>query len=63
MASNLAKCRSELAGYREYIGRLKLEAEFDYIYKSNIDYFIRKPSLQSEYLTTAGTMSFVNIIK
>jgi CotS family spore coat protein len=40
-----AKCRDELTGYREYIDRLKLKAEFDYIYKSNIDYFIREAEL------------------
>ncbi|HYE83802.1 MAG TPA: CotS family spore coat protein [Clostridia bacterium] len=36
---SFAKCRDELEGCKEYIDKMKLKAEFDYIYRSNIDHF------------------------
>ncbi|MHB1391805.1 MAG: CotS family spore coat protein [Clostridia bacterium] len=34
-----SKCRDELGKFKEYIDKLKLKAEFDYTYRSSIDYF------------------------
>ncbi len=33
------KCRDELGKFKEYIDKIKLKAEFDYTYRSSIDYF------------------------
>ena len=33
------KCRNEIEKFKEFIDRLKLKAEFDYTYKSSIDFF------------------------
>lgn len=39
------KCRDEIRKFKESIDKLKLKAEFDYTYKSSIDFFI----IEAEY--------------
>jgi CotS family spore coat protein len=39
------KCRDQLAEFRETIDKLKLKSEFDYTYRSSIDYFYNQAEL------------------
>lgn len=39
------KCRDELIKFKDCIDNLKLKAEFDYTYRSNIDYFKKEAEL------------------
>lgn len=48
------KCRNELDKFKECIDKLKLKGEFDYTYRSSIDYFQKEAELAIRILEHSG---------